>query len=133
MKLNLEKRVVKIRNHKIKVSKVRKQKKQIAIEEISTREFIRGMKKKKFIQISLIDVAEIREEVIYLDILKIIEEYKDVFTEILRLVPYRKKLNHKINTVPDAIPQVRRERRLSKLKKEKMQKRISELLKAGHI
>ena len=49
IKLNLGERIVKIENHKIKVSKVRKQKKQIAIEEISTGEFVREMKRKKFV------------------------------------------------------------------------------------
>ena len=104
IKLNLKKRVVKISNYKIKVSKVKEQKKQITVEEISTGEFAREIKRKKFIQISLIDVAETREKIIHPDILKIIEEYKDVFTEILRLVLDRKKLNHKINTVLDTIP-----------------------------
>ena len=78
-------------------------------------------------------MIETKEEVIYPNILKIIEEYKDVFIEILRPVLDRKKLNYKINTVPDAIPQVRKERRLLELEKKEMQKKISELLKAGHI
>ena len=91
------------------------------------------MKKKEFIQISLVNLAELRKEKIHFDILKIIEEYKDVFTEILRPVPNRKELNHKINMVLDAIPQVREEKRLLELEKEEMQKKISELLKAEHI
>ena len=49
VKLNLGERVVKIRNHKIKVNEVRKQKEQITIEEIFTGEFARGMKRKKFV------------------------------------------------------------------------------------
>ena len=68
----------------------------------------------------MIDVVETREAAIHPDILKIIEEYKDVFTEILRLVLDRKKLNYKINTVSDAISQVREEKRLLELEKEKM-------------
>ena len=68
----------------------------------------------------MIDVVETREAAIHPDILKIIEEYKDVFTEILRLVLDRKKLNHKINTVSDTISQVRKRKRLSEPEKKEM-------------
>ena len=115
------------------MSKAKEQKKQISIEEISIEDIARGIKKKKFIQVSLVDVVESKKKKIHPNIQKIIEEYKDVFTEILRLVPDRKKLNHKINTVPDTISQVSRKRRLLELEKEEMQKRISELLKVGYI
>ena len=43
-----------------------------------------------------------------------------MFTEILRPVLDRKELNHKINTISDIIPQVREEKRLLELEKEKM-------------
>ena len=56
----------------------------------------------------MIDIAELRKKKIYSNIQKIIEEYKNVFTEILRSVLDRKELNYKINIVLDNLSDKRR-------------------------
>ena len=71
---------------------------------------------------------------IHKDVKEILEKYKDVFSEgFLKEIPNRGELNHKIRTIPGAMPQVRSHGRLSPGETMEIRTRIKELLEAGNI